>query len=119
MAPAAQEVGHAVGLLDGAVADLADGQLRIVVAERTTDEVVSEQVGVAGRWSASPRRQHGPAFTQGPMRQLERPSARLPFPALLEDPLANGPDDRLHLRVQMELLVDVADVVLDGLVGDG
>src|SRR4029453_2969560 len=60
LAPAAQEVGRAVGPLDGAAANLADGQLRIVVAERTTDEVVSEQMGVAGTWSAGPRRQHGP-----------------------------------------------------------
>jgi hypothetical protein len=44
---ATHECGLAVGPLDGPAADLADGEFRVVIAERTSSQVVRDQEGVA------------------------------------------------------------------------
>ena len=44
---ATHECGLAVGPLDGPAADLADGEFRVVIAERTSSQVVGDQEGVA------------------------------------------------------------------------
>jgi hypothetical protein len=44
---ATHECGLPVGPLDGSAADLADGEFRVVIAERTSSQVVGDQEGVA------------------------------------------------------------------------
>src|SRR5688572_4155073 len=56
----------------------------------------------------------GTALSWAVVRWFGKPGALLD----LEKLLAHGVDDRLHARVQVELLEDVADVVLDGVLGD-
>jgi len=44
---ATHECGLALGPLDGPAADLADGEFRVVIAERISSQVVGDQEGVA------------------------------------------------------------------------